>query len=307
MAPPAPTGLGLGRRRGARPRARGRLDARGGLEVTRDPAGNMVGRLARQRAGSARGLERIASRHAARRRALRRRARRAQGARRRRGDRRRRPAAPRPRGHRLPARGGPALRARRVRQPRDLRAARATTRAICATPTASRWPRRSRRSATASCRAPAGSSRRPRASSSRTSSRARRSRRRARRSASSARSPAWPGLELTFTGRRGHAGTVQMPLRSDALGAAARFVVDAHDVARSLPGCGRHDRPADGRAGRDEHDSRALRAVRRPARAGRRAASTRSSTAPSRPRARPRRPPPARSRSSRAGATRRSR
>ena len=27
-----------------------------------------------------------------------------------------------------------------------------------------------------------------------------------------------------------------MPLRSDALGAAARFVVDAHDVARSLPG-----------------------------------------------------------------------
>ena len=44
------------------------------------------------------------------------------------------------------------------------------------------------------------------------------------------------GLELTFTGRRGHAGTVQMPLRSDALGAAARFVVDAHDVARSLPG-----------------------------------------------------------------------
>ena len=44
------------------------------------------------------------------------------------------------------------------------------------------------------------------------------------------------GIELTFTGRRGHAGTVQMPLRSDALGAAARFVVDAHDVARSLPG-----------------------------------------------------------------------
>ena len=44
------------------------------------------------------------------------------------------------------------------------------------------------------------------------------------------------GLELTFTGRRGHAGTVPMALRSDALGAAARFVVDAHDVARSLPG-----------------------------------------------------------------------
>jgi allantoate deiminase len=44
------------------------------------------------------------------------------------------------------------------------------------------------------------------------------------------------GLEFTFMGHRGHAGTVQMPLRSDALGAAARFVVDAHDVARSLPG-----------------------------------------------------------------------
>jgi allantoate deiminase len=44
------------------------------------------------------------------------------------------------------------------------------------------------------------------------------------------------GLELTFTGRRGHAGTVQMQHRSDALGAAARFVTGAHDVARSLPG-----------------------------------------------------------------------
>jgi allantoate deiminase len=43
------------------------------------------------------------------------------------------------------------------------------------------------------------------------------------------------GLELVFSGRRGHAGTVQMPLRADALGAAARFVVDAHDVARALP------------------------------------------------------------------------
>ena len=44
------------------------------------------------------------------------------------------------------------------------------------------------------------------------------------------------GLELTSSGHRGHAGTVPMPLRSDALGAAARFVVDAHEVARSLPG-----------------------------------------------------------------------
>jgi allantoate deiminase len=44
------------------------------------------------------------------------------------------------------------------------------------------------------------------------------------------------GLELTFSGRRGHAGTVPMPLRSDALGAAARFVVASHDHASSLPG-----------------------------------------------------------------------
>ena len=43
------------------------------------------------------------------------------------------------------------------------------------------------------------------------------------------------GIEFTFTGRRGHAGTVQMHLRSDALGAAARLIVDAHAVARSLP------------------------------------------------------------------------
>jgi allantoate deiminase len=44
------------------------------------------------------------------------------------------------------------------------------------------------------------------------------------------------GIEVAFSGRRGHAGTVQMQLRSDALGAAARFVVDAHDAARGLPG-----------------------------------------------------------------------
>ena len=44
------------------------------------------------------------------------------------------------------------------------------------------------------------------------------------------------GLELTFRGQRGHAGTVQMHLRSDALGAAARFIVAAHDIARTLPG-----------------------------------------------------------------------
>jgi len=44
------------------------------------------------------------------------------------------------------------------------------------------------------------------------------------------------GIEIVFTGRRGHAGTVPMPLRADALAAAAGFVRAAHDVARGLPG-----------------------------------------------------------------------
>ena len=44
------------------------------------------------------------------------------------------------------------------------------------------------------------------------------------------------GIELVFTGRRGHAGTVPMDLRSDALGAAAGFVRRVHDAARALPG-----------------------------------------------------------------------
>jgi allantoate deiminase len=44
------------------------------------------------------------------------------------------------------------------------------------------------------------------------------------------------GIELVFTGGRGHAGTVPMTLRADALAAAARFVRAAHDIARGLPG-----------------------------------------------------------------------
>jgi hydantoinase/carbamoylase family amidase len=44
------------------------------------------------------------------------------------------------------------------------------------------------------------------------------------------------GIELAFHGSRGHAGTVPMGLRADALGAAARFVERAHELARSLPG-----------------------------------------------------------------------
>jgi len=44
------------------------------------------------------------------------------------------------------------------------------------------------------------------------------------------------GFDVVFSGSRGHAGTVPMALRSDALGAAARFVLAAHEVARSIPG-----------------------------------------------------------------------
>ena len=44
------------------------------------------------------------------------------------------------------------------------------------------------------------------------------------------------GLDIVFSGSRGHAGTVPMNLRSDALAAAARFVLAAHEVARSIPG-----------------------------------------------------------------------
>ena len=44
------------------------------------------------------------------------------------------------------------------------------------------------------------------------------------------------GIEIVFAGRRGHAGTVPMALRSDALGAAAGFVRRVHDAARSLSG-----------------------------------------------------------------------
>lgn len=44
------------------------------------------------------------------------------------------------------------------------------------------------------------------------------------------------GLEIAFVGRRGHAGTVPMPLRADALAAAARAMAVAYDAARGIPG-----------------------------------------------------------------------
>ena len=80
------------------------------------------------------------------------------------------------------------------------------------------------------------------------------------------------GIELVFTGRRGHAGTVPMALRSDALAAAAGFVRRVHDAAAGAPRRRGHRRP-DGRvARRDEHDPGPGRALRRSARARRGAA-----------------------------------
>ncbi|SEJ50101.1 allantoate deiminase [Deinococcus reticulitermitis] len=43
-------------------------------------------------------------------------------------------------------------------------------------------------------------------------------------------------LSLHFTGRASHAGTTPMPLRRDALAAAARLIVGAEDLARAAPG-----------------------------------------------------------------------
>jgi allantoate deiminase len=43
------------------------------------------------------------------------------------------------------------------------------------------------------------------------------------------------GIEVEFEGRRGHAGTVPMTMRADALAAAARFVQLIHAAARALP------------------------------------------------------------------------
>jgi hydantoinase/carbamoylase family amidase len=44
------------------------------------------------------------------------------------------------------------------------------------------------------------------------------------------------GFEIVFHGRRGHAGTVPMHLRADALAAAARFVTELHAAAGGIPG-----------------------------------------------------------------------
>jgi allantoate deiminase len=44
------------------------------------------------------------------------------------------------------------------------------------------------------------------------------------------------GIELEFAGKRGHAGTVPMGARADALAAASRFVLASHESARTIPG-----------------------------------------------------------------------
>jgi hydantoinase/carbamoylase family amidase len=44
------------------------------------------------------------------------------------------------------------------------------------------------------------------------------------------------GIELWFHGRRGHAGTTPMAMRADALGAAAGFITAAQDAARAIDG-----------------------------------------------------------------------
>ena len=43
------------------------------------------------------------------------------------------------------------------------------------------------------------------------------------------------GIEVTFDGRRGHAGTVPMIMRADAAAAAARFVLGVREAAMALP------------------------------------------------------------------------
>ena len=166
-------------------------------------------------------------------------------------------------GHGVPARGGSALRSRLLRQPRGVRHARRRRGRSRRSATASRSPRPSRRSATASCPRTGWLDPPPAAFV----------------EAHIEQGPTlaamgaplgivtsiagMAGLELTFTGRRGHAGTVQMaaPLRR-----ARRRRTLRRRRSRRRPRAarrGRDDRPHDGRARRDEHDSRALRAVRR--------------------------------------------
>ena len=102
-----------------------------------------------------------------------------------------------------------------------------------------RSPRRSPRSASASCRATGWLEPPP--------ALLRRGAHRAGPDARGGRAPlgvvtsiaGMAGIELAFYGRRGHAGTVPMALRSDALGAAARFVSRRARRRALAPGRGR--------------------------------------------------------------------
>ena len=219
---------------------------------------------------------------------------------------RRRPPRRTRRGHGVPARGGP-------------RFGRGDfgSRAVCGTldddegelrrsPTASRSPRRSRRSATASCLRTAGSTRRraafveahieqgPTLAARGRAARDRHVDRRHGRPRARVHRPARP---------RGHGAD------GAAIRCARRRRALRRRRSRRRPRAarrGRDDRPHDGRARRDEHDPRARASCSptcaRPTTSGVEALVDGGV----RPRARRRRSPAARSRSSRAGATRRS-
>ena len=81
--------------------------------------------------------------------------------------------------------------------------------------------------------------------------------RRACRWAWSPRSTAATASASSSTGMAGHAGTVPMGLRRDALAAAAECVLAIERIAASMPRGRRHRGPHRGAAGRDERHSRA--------------------------------------------------
>ena len=88
----------------------------------------------------------------------------------------------------------------------------------------------------------------------------------------SPRSPGRRGCAVTLTGMAGHAGTVPMALRHDALAAAAEAVLAVERRCAGGGRLGRHGRPDRGAARRGQRDRRARDVQRRSARAAGRAA-----------------------------------
>ena len=107
-----------------------------------------------------------------------------------------------------------------------------------------------------------------------TSSRDRCSKPKACPSAWSPRSTAAIASRSRSRGMAGHAGTVPMSLRRDALAAAAECVLAVERIARVDAGARRHRRPHRGAARRDERDPRQRVVLARRARADRRASGT---------------------------------